>query len=396
MPLGTQKRSIVSFTGTNLERAGDHNQRVVLQTIRTHGPVTRSELASLTGLTHQSIVNITRRLLEDGLIKDEGALKGTRGQPAARLAVESSGAYTLGLNIDRDHLTFVVMDLAGQVLRRVYARQRFALPNDVIGFLGQEIAKLYADRVVPRKRVLGLGIAIPERLAGVDVAERPANYDVWQSLDVVETFSEALGLSVYVENDATSAAIGELQFGQGLTQKSFVYTLISAGVGCGLVIEGQPYAGGLTHAGEIGNIPIPDKDGHPRTLWDVLSLFAFYDELGRRGVVLTDAADILEDDEATIAGVDAWIEEAVTHMIAPFLAVTYILSPESLVIGGQLPGFVIRRLCDRLNERLENFKRNIPLTPFRPSTVSIDAAAMGAAVLVLQKALLPTPEAMIK
>lgn len=56
--------------GTNLSRAGDYNQRVVLQAVRANGPVTRSDVAEITGLTHQSVINISRRLLEAGVIVD--------------------------------------------------------------------------------------------------------------------------------------------------------------------------------------------------------------------------------------------------------------------------------------------------------------------------------------
>ena len=56
----TRRRSVgASFSGTNLERAGDHNQRVTLQAIRARGPITRVELAEITGLTPPAIANIT-------------------------------------------------------------------------------------------------------------------------------------------------------------------------------------------------------------------------------------------------------------------------------------------------------------------------------------------------
>ncbi|MBE7216871.1 MAG: winged helix-turn-helix transcriptional regulator, partial [Caulobacteraceae bacterium] len=58
------------LSGTNLERAGDYNQRVVLQAIRARGPITRTELAETSGLTPPAIANITRRLAAEGLVLD--------------------------------------------------------------------------------------------------------------------------------------------------------------------------------------------------------------------------------------------------------------------------------------------------------------------------------------
>ncbi len=384
------------LTGTNLSRAGDYNQRVILQAIRSNGEITRGELATITGLTHQSVINISRRLIADGIVSDLGRSTGTRGQPAMRLAVNADGAYALGLNIDRDHMTLVVMDLMGRVRERIYIDKHFALPGEVLDFLKSGIDHIFKKRLVPKSRLIGLGLAIPEQLGGVTVAERPDAYDQWSSIDLVKTFSEPLKLPVFAENDATSAAIGELQFGGGLTHKSFVYTLISAGIGCGLIINGQPYAGGLAHAGEIGNIPIAPRDGQPRILWDAVSLYALYDELARRGITVANPEDLDPADPAMAEGIDAWVEAAAQVMFEPFLGITYLLSPEMHFIGGQLPAFITHRLCDRLNARLDAYVSKLPLTRFRPATTSVDAAAMGAAVLVFQNRLLPRPEVLMK
>ena len=80
------------LSGSNLQRAGDHNQRVTLHAIRVNGPVTRMALAQQTGLTPASIANITSRLLRDRLILPAGRLRGGRGQPATRLAAIADGA----------------------------------------------------------------------------------------------------------------------------------------------------------------------------------------------------------------------------------------------------------------------------------------------------------------
>src|SRR3546814_20020336 len=65
-------RLTLSLSGKNLERAGDYNQRIVLQAIRLTEETTRSDLARVTGLTPPTIVNITKRLIDLGLVKQAG------------------------------------------------------------------------------------------------------------------------------------------------------------------------------------------------------------------------------------------------------------------------------------------------------------------------------------
>lgn len=387
-----QTRDSAGLAGTNLARAGDYNQRVVLQAIRAKESITRAELAAVTGLTHQSAINITKKLLAEGVILEVGRAVGARGQPAAQLSIAAEGAFALGLNIDRDHITLVLIDLLGQVRERFYLDSHFALPADVLAFVRRHLDDMQARRLIPRGRLAGLGIAIPERLSGVAVADRPEAYGEWATIDVVEMFSEALNLPVYVENDATSAAIGELQMGHGFHHRTFVYTLISAGIGCGLIVNGQPFTGGLAHAGEIGNIPIRHPDPAKAYLWHAVSLYAIYDDLASKGLEVHHPDDLNADDPKIAAAIDAWVIEAADCMIEPFLAITYILSPEVHFIGGQLPTFIVEKLCAELNSKLPRYERDVPLTEFRPASYSVDAASLGAAVLVLQNRLLPQPQ----
>src|SRR5580704_14738637 len=98
------------LSGTNLERAGDHNQRVTLHAIRVNGPITRADLAGITGLTPPAIANITKRLMHDNLIKEAGRVRGARGQPPLKLVINPDSWFSVGVNVDRDHMTVVVLD----------------------------------------------------------------------------------------------------------------------------------------------------------------------------------------------------------------------------------------------------------------------------------------------
>lgn len=386
------KRSFArnTLSGTNLTRAGDYNQRVVLQAIRANIEITRVELAGITGLTQQSIINISRRLISEGLVVEIGKRQGSRGQPATWLSINPEGAFAVGLNIDRDHMTFVVMDFGGKVHERIYSDRLFALPMDVLDFLKTSLERTFENRRLKKNRLLGIGLAIPDRLSGVNVPERPVAYDQWASVDIAGLVSAELRLPVFVENDSSSAAIGELQFGQGRHHATFIYTLISAGLGCGLIINGQPYSGSLTHAGEIGNVPISLEDGTKQSLWDIVSLYALYRELSKAGFSVSHPDELSPNDEKMMFVIDKWVEAAARHMTEPFLAITYLLSPEIHFIGGQLPTFIAEKLCACLNDKLLSHQSTVPLARFKVASTSKDAAALGAASVVFQKQLLPS------
>src|SRR5215468_1944312 len=130
------------LSGTNLERAGDHNQRVTLHAIRVNGPITRTDLADITGLTPPAIANITRRLMQDNLIKEAGRVRGARGQPPIKLVINPDSQFSVGVNIDRDHITLVVLDFQGVVRARMAREIQFALPEAVQSFFQRSIRHL--------------------------------------------------------------------------------------------------------------------------------------------------------------------------------------------------------------------------------------------------------------
>src|SRR3546814_14797066 len=89
-------RLTLSLSGTNLERAGDYNQRIVLQAIRLTEETTRSDLARVTGPTPPTIVNITKRLIDLGLVQPPRRLQGKRAHPAVPIVHQPTAPFANG------------------------------------------------------------------------------------------------------------------------------------------------------------------------------------------------------------------------------------------------------------------------------------------------------------
>jgi predicted NBD/HSP70 family sugar kinase len=386
-----------SLAGTNLERAGDYNQRVTLQAIRVNGPITRVDLARLTGLTTPAIANITNRLLSENLIVEVGRLHGRRGQPAMRLAIHPDGCFSIGINIDRDHVTVVALDFTGNVRARATQELDFALPDAVVSFSRKAIDNMLKSKQVPRDRIIGLGIALPDDLGRVNLPHRPSSYGVWNTVDVTRLFADVLPLPVFVENDATAAAVGELQFGHGLRSPSFFYILISAALGGALVIEGNTFRGADGRSGEIGFLPLRSRRTEARSLQEAVSLSALYEQLATAGHKISrpDQLEGLKEGGQEI--VSEWIDASADFLTDPLLAVSCLVNPKAVFIGGRLPSALVDRLAERLNQRLHKRAGDVPaIAPVLRAAMASDAPAIGAAILPLNDRLLPSRTALMK
>ncbi|MFE5299807.1 ROK family protein [Streptomyces sp. NPDC056632] len=102
-------------SGANLPALRSHNAALVLDLLRTagEGGISRLELAERTGLTPQAVSKITARLRAEGLAAEAGRRASTGGKPATVLRLVPAAAHAIGLHLDRDELTAVLLDLAG-------------------------------------------------------------------------------------------------------------------------------------------------------------------------------------------------------------------------------------------------------------------------------------------
>lgn len=384
-----------SLSGTNLERAGDYNLRTVLQAIRLAPHTTRLDIARRTGLTPVSIANITRRLADMGLVKITGRKQGGRGQPALQLMVEPDGAYCIGLNIDRDHLTLVIIDLAGVVRSRVTREIAFALPNDVSAFVQKELDPAIAAGGIDRSRILGIGVAIPDDLGHIRLPGRPANYDAWADTDIAEMIGGLVPWPVHCDNDAAAAALGEAEYGTAFDNPSFFYLLISAGLGGGVVIHRSYYRGATMRSGEIGLMPDISASEPNRTIQDAASLSALLDRLTAGGYPVMRIAELETLGGPAAAIVDRWLEDAVRALVSPLIAINCLLDPDAILIGGRLPMPLILRLAEGLTEALSAV--DLPSrAKIMPAVMAQDAPAIGAAILPFLDHLLPSDAILIQ
>lgn len=386
-----------SLAGTNLERAADYNQRVMLQAIRVNGEITRQDLARITGLTPPSIANITNRLLQEDLIVELGRLRGRRGQPAKRLAINPNGCFSIGLNIDRDHVTMVAMDMTGTVRARVTDEVDFALPNAVVTFARKAMADMLKGKQFLRSKIIGTGVALPDDLGQIDLPHRPSSYGVWDTVDVTKMLTDVLPGPILVENDAAAAAIGELQFGHGLRSPTFFYILISAALGGGMVIDGSYFRGADGRSGEIGFLPLRSRRTKARSLQAAVSLSALYELLAQKNRNVSRPEELESLDAKGQAQLQQWLTDAADYLTDPLIAVSCLVNPKAVFIGGRLPAPLVDQLAERLNRRLRSRAGDVPkIAPVMRAAMAMDAPAVGAAILPFQERLLPSRSALMK
>ena len=388
------------MTGNYSFSSKAYNFRTVLEVIRMKGPIPRAEIARLTDLTAQSISNITRRLLEHELIKETTKVQEGRGAPSTNLVINPQGAYSIGLDIDHDHLSGILMDFSGKVLQRQTHTLTSPEPEATVALMLQTIDYLQQQESLEKHQIWGIGIGVPGPLetAKGSLATNVAHAKAvrgWNEVPIVQLVHKETALPVYLENNATASAIGEQWFGMGHAFHSYFYMYMGLGLGGGLILNKLPFRGFSGNAGEIGFIPKsftpsnnePFAKNHVGIHFDLVRLM---DRLKRDYHVehVKDLVALFDNQNPLLM---EWMDEGARVLVPLLLSIEYLLDPEAIIVGGRLPIPIMTALVEKAQTLLpSNWIEEQRIFPrVILSQLEDDAVALGVATIPLYEMLTP-------
>jgi len=327
---------------------------------------------------------------------------GKRGQPAIQIAVNPDGAHAVGLQLDRDHLTGVLVNLDGLVNFRVVTEWRFPTPDEALPLLAQAVEHLCAQAGVSSTKLWGVGVGVP---GPIDIREgrllAPPNFPGWDNYALRDELASLVNVPVYVETDATAAAIGDHWHGAG-QRGDFFYVYLGEGIGGGLILDGHPYRGSSGSAGAFGHVSVDPYGGKCECGGTgCLELYASLSALHRtleaegRPYRREELVPMLVQGDKTLA---LWLEQAADRIVIALVAMANLLDPKSIVFGGRFPEPLLDRLLELVRERLPSrslCSLNGGATVERALS-SEDGVALGAAVLPLHHVFTPAHELLLK
>ena len=383
----------------------------ILDLIRSSGRVSRIELSERSGLTEATISKIVRSLLLDGLVVEAGYGDSTGGKRPVLLTLNTDSRYALGISLDAQHIVYVVSDVSGRAVHKMTTEGTgTSKPPDVVKRIASELGRLLRRNKIERSDIIGIGIAGAGRLdssGGVLRSSRKASE--WEDFAVEDALSDASALPVILDNDANCAALGEFWSGRVPATRDFATVYMATGIGCGIVINGDIYRGASSNVGEIGHMILeangPECWCGSRGCLEMLAAPAIVVQRARQNAALADRLDIADEHidvrraftrigKAAAAGDEdaaSLVAEAAMYLSKAVLGVVNMLDIDTLFLGG--PGFAeagdiylhtVRRELDTFA-----FMRSVHPVSVEMSAVGPEAAALGAASVVLHSHLTP-------
>ncbi|BAJ30036.1 MULTISPECIES: ROK family transcriptional regulator [Kitasatospora] len=376
------------------------SRSTLLRHLYFHGPLSRQELGTATGLSAGSVSNVTGELLTDGLIEECGSVDSDGGRPRILLRVAPGQAHLVGVDIGETQVRVTLFDLA--LTELASADQPLLAAHDperVVRMIAGGLDQVLATAGVPAESVLGIGIGVPgivEQGTGPDAGAGTVVHGQtfgWDAVPFGRMLRAHTPLPLHVDNGAKTLGQAEMWFGAGRGSRHAVVALFGSGVGACVIADGTRFRGATSSAGEWGHTKV-HVGGRPC-------------RCGSRGCLeaYVGAEALVERWDGTVAGTSekaglaallraaeegrpsavALLDEAAELLGASIADLVNLFNPERIVIGGWAGLLLGPRLLPAIDEAATRYALSYPRsrTTITLSDLGPDAVTLGAATLPL-------------
>lgn len=304
----------------------------------------RAEIARRLALSATTITRVVNELESGRVLADGQALASQgAGRPATTLHIQANQCRVAAIQIGIGVVHLGIFNALGE--RRAAAQFSYPVKSaadKVLRLIAEALERMCAANGIDMRALLGLGVAVP---GPVDAAGRRMLISInlhWRDVAVADTLERLTGLAVTVDHNVRSMALAETRFGQGKGIGSVAFVYLRTGLGAGLVVEGQPFSGGVHGAIELGHLPVI-RDGLPCVcggrgcVETVLSEAALRATLARLGLApQPNALSALFEAAQRRRDAAGALEAIVSPFAMALSALTTLLNPELVLLGGAL------------------------------------------------------------
>jgi predicted NBD/HSP70 family sugar kinase len=323
--------------GASSEVVRDINRRIVLNLIRTRQPISRADLARVSGLQRSTI-----SLIVEGLIEEHWVLEGPTGRlPRGRRPTFlrlNDDRVIIGIDIRPTQITVALANVNGKFSSQEVIPTP-ADPKTAMDALIQRVQPLI--RSCRGKKIEGIGISLPGRPHAGHLVFAP-NLK-WRDFDLRKPIANATGLEVELENAANACVLAAVWFDRAELGRDLVVITVSEGIGAGILTGGHLVRGRNGMAGEFGHVPL-DPAGPlcgcgGRGCWEVFAsnraALRYYHESSSyaEGLSFIDLLSLAEQGDACAA---AALEKMAHYLGRGMRMIVAGLAPERIIIIGDL------------------------------------------------------------
>lgn len=231
------------------------NRRLILDTIRRLGSLSRATIAKETKLNPSTVTRIIQDLINEGFVQEIGYATSQGGRKPILVDLVPNVVNIIGVNVETTKVIGIISNLTGEILSHLEIPIEDYRKEAIFKTVSQVINQLLSTPEL-KKEPIGIGIAM-HGLVDVDkgIVLYPPAFG-WRDLPIVDLLESRFKLPVKLENNARALALGEWWFGAGRGLTNFIALKVGYGIGSGIILNGEIFRGVNFTAGEIGHTTV--------------------------------------------------------------------------------------------------------------------------------------------
>ena len=396
--VSSQKIKTPHFVNINSKVGRNINRAIVLNSVRAHQPISRAEIAELTGLSKSTISSIVGNLLIEDLVVEDPGRNQEVGRNPINLQIKKGTHFVGAIAIDVAKTELAIVDLDGTIVRRKDLKTPREDPSEFVRTCVIALNEMKSG--IPGSVLKGIGAAVAGRVDARRLNVVDSSIPGWRGVELGKFVRESAPCidGVAIESLANASTLAELEFGtQRIGSANMVYLLVGDTVEAGFVIDNEILSGSSHVAGDVGHMSIVEG-GAPcgcgnRGCWnayasDAATVARYVEAIKTRPLQATGTT--IDDVLAYAENGDAAAMAALTttaHCIGRGIVnIIKIFDPEVIVVGGSIArswNLISPHILKTIDER--GYWGRQRTTAILPTTLSGSPPLLGAAALSIRK-----------
>jgi len=315
------------------------NRRIVLNLIRTRQPMSRADLARVSGMQRSTISLIVEELVDEAWVVEGPTGRLPRGRRPTFLRLNEERVI-VGVDLRPTQTTVALADVNGKFTSREVMPTP-ADPDTAIPALIERIQRITS--LCGGKKIEGIGLSLPGRVNPETGRLVFAPNLKWRDVDLRTPIAAATGLDIELDNAANACVLAAVWFDRMESCRNLVVVTVSEGLGAGIFTNGQLVRGLAGMAGEFGHVPV-DPEGPvcgcgSRGCWEVFgsnrAALRYYLESrsGEAGLTFPELLNLADQGDTKAA---AALEKMAHYLGHGMRLIVASLAPERIIILGHL------------------------------------------------------------
>ncbi|WP_251548898.1 ROK family transcriptional regulator [Neobacillus muris] len=361
------------------------NKNLVLEIIKSHSPISRMEIAKITGMSPTTITRIVSELQLQGFVRETELVTSGVGRKAVLLDVCGDVLYTIGVEIDKSVIKIGIVNYTGKmVVWENVSRVQSEKYEETLEKVTNHTNNLIRLNKIPSQKILGMAVGLPGLIDYQNGIVKVSDQLKWNNASLADDLKKRIGYEVIIDNELKMEIVAEYFFGMAKDSQNAVLVGIGSGIGSAIILNGEIYRGESNNAGEIGHTVI-DPTGNVCSCGKVGCLATYISEgaivLSARNVkdiqTVDDVFQAYRDGESWAINI---MDRVSTYMALAISNILCLYNPEVIILSGntirKFPEIkeAIERKCDLYIWEPLKEKVKILYSNFRDQGVVLGAA----------------------